>query len=106
MTSKARDQFEEKLAKSNLQGLYTESQFRALYMLTNRMPNVMEDRGFTYDGFSWRPGIPLGILCVKVWYGDEPLVCFIRERDMVSATVILARMLAENRVAWKPDKFR
>jgi hypothetical protein len=85
---------------------WTHSQIKALIMLDNRMLNVLEPHGLAYDGFSWRPGVPYGILCLKTTYQGEAYVTFITERSLSICVGILGRMLKENRLVLKPDKYR
>lgn len=81
-------------------------QFVGASILYERMSTLLELGKATFDGLSWRPGVPYGLLVVKATVEDKPSVCFVRERDILTCVRILTRMVLENRVPWKPDKFR
>lgn len=98
--------FQDWLEQRDFTPYFSTAQIKALVVLNERMPNVLEDRGLTFDGLSYRPGAPMSLLIVKASEAGEPLVCFINAKTFLNGIVIFLRMLSEERVPWKLDKFR
>lgn len=97
--------FEAFLSDLDLGQWLTKAQFKALYVLDNRMLNIADDYGFTYRGFSWRPGAPYGTLCLKTSFEGCSYVCFVAATSFSKATNILLRKLSGGTIAWKVDKY-
>jgi len=104
--SKVEQMFEDWLGAVPESVHWTKSQIKALIMLDDRMLNVLEPHGLGYDGFSWRPGIPYGTLCVKLTYDSMPYVSFVTGKSLSLCVAIFGRMLRESRLVIKPDRFR
>lgn len=97
--------FEEWLETGRWEPWFEESQIRALVLFNERMLNVADDQGFTYRGFSWRPGVPYGLLVVRITKDDKPLVCFLNARTLLDTFVLFARKLSGKTIVWKADRF-
>jgi hypothetical protein len=83
----------------------SKSQFRALVTLNNRMPNVLDPLGYTFVSLSFRESDSLPLLIVKVRNDEGTWICFTNGRSFFNCVVIFLRKLAENRIAWRADKF-
>jgi hypothetical protein len=81
-------------------------QIKAAYVLNERMTNIMEERGYTFDGLSFTPGTPYSRLCIRATEWGRPVVTFISERSFFLCLSIFLRKLSRNEVSWKVDKFR
>lgn len=67
--------------------------------------NLLEEQGLTFRGYTVRDKGWATLLVMKVVRGDLPLVAFFTERDTTGCIKVFFRKLANETLAWVPDKY-
>lgn len=67
--------------------------------------NLLDERDVAYRGESFKYGVPMCLLVVKVSIQDEPYVCFVNALSRTNCYRIFLRRWLEDSVEWRPDKF-
>jgi len=68
--------------------------------------NIVEARGFTLYGHTWKKTGRLGCLVVKVDREGTPYVGFTNASTLIGSMRIFLRRMQEDSVDWRPDRFR
>ena len=76
-----------------------------LYKFTMYLVNLCEDQGVTFRGESFKYGVPMCLLVVKVTIDDRGYVCFINALSRLNCYKIFLSRLEDGTVEWREDKF-
>lgn len=62
--------------------------------------------GWSYNGCSFSQRGPRVLLVVKATHEDTPYVAFVTEQTTTRCVRVFCRLHLEERLEWRPDKFR
>lgn len=75
-------------------------------MFSLYLVNLLDDAGWSYYGHSYSQRGIMGCLVVKADHEDTPHVVFVNARTYPGNVRTFLRLLEEDQLEWRPDRFR